>query len=442
MTVHWDNFKNSNTFRVLFIGFLILILLIPMDMVKSVISERSHLYRQATHEITESWGKSQLLTGPILTLPYTKTYSNSGWTSSPQFKHHKPDSMTIITDIETQIRYRGIYEVPVYMTTVHVTGHYNSLIAGNDYKKNNQFNLEEGIIQIPIHHSRSIKKPIRLTWNNEEVTLTPERDVTAEDIIIFTGKLPLHLLNSDQNHKFEYDIVLAGSKSFSFISSSKHTIINVNSDWASPSFYGSYLPSKHKITDEGFNADWEINELNTDIRHRDTEKISFLWFDSEPAFGIKLAQPVDTYQTVTRAAKYAILFISLTFLVYFFTLFFGKILLHPIQYLFVGVANCIFYLLLLSLAEHINFVAAYFISSFASITLISLYSKSILKSRANGALVFIILSGLYTYLFVTLRSEGFALILGSTGLFFILGLSMYLTRNIDWHKMGTQTSEI
>ncbi|NOG60381.1 MAG: cell envelope integrity protein CreD [Proteobacteria bacterium] len=437
----WDNFKNSNTFRVLFIGFLILLFLIPMSMVESVIFERSHLYRQATNEITKSWGKAHLMVGPILTLPYSITHSNSGWPIASQYKHHKPDSMIINTDIETQIRYRGIYEVPVYTTTIHVTGIYNSLIAGNDYEKNNLLNLDEGIIQIPVQQNRSIKKPIQLTWNGEEIHLTPERDDAAKNIIIFTGILPSHLLNNDQVHKFEYDMVLAGSESFSFISPSKHTIININSNWTSPGFYGSYLPSKRDITDEGFNARWEINDLNFDISHQENRNISFLWFNNEPEFGVKLIQPVDTYQTVTRAAKYAVLFISLTFLVYFFTELFGRVQLHPIQYLFVGVANCVFYLLLLSLAEHIIFSTAYFISSIASIILISLYSKSILKSCIKAGIVFLVLSGLYTYLFVTLRSEGFALIIGSFGLFIILGISMYLTRNIDWNKMGTQSQE-
>ena len=438
--MNWSATKNSNTFRVLFIGFLILMLLIPMSMVKSIISERSHLYRQASSEITKSWGKDQLLTGPILTLPYANQLSSSGWSNQTRYKHNKPDSLLINTNIETQIRYRGIYKVPVYTTTVHVSGHYNSLIAGNDYEKNSRFQLDEGLIQIPIQHSRSIKEPIKLVWSGEEINLIPERDLESKDAIIFSAKLPPHLLNNDQTHKFEYHMVLAGSEKFSLISSSKHSKINIKSNWTSPSFFGSYLPSKYNITDEGFNAAWEINDLNTDIRHQEKEKISFVWFNTEPTFGIKLLQPVDTYQLVTRAAKYAVLFISLTFLVYFFTELFGKAMLHPIQYLFVGVANCIFYLLLLSLAEHINFTMAYFISSIASITLISLYSKSILKSGSKATIVFCILSGLYTYLFVTLRSEEFALVIGSVGLFMILGLAMYLTRNIDWHKMGSENA--
>lgn len=433
----WGNIKNSNTFRVLFIGFLILLLLIPMGMVETLISERGHLYRQASKEITASWGKEQLLMGPILTLPYVKTFSNkSGWSAEQKNKHLQPDNMSINTNIETQIRYRGIYKVPVYTANVKISGDFNLLSPENNEEKNSYLKLNEGVVHIPIHSSRAIKKPIKFLWDNKEITLTPESNTKDSNTVIFTAKLPTQLLNINVNHSFQYEITLAGSELFSFLSSAKHTSIKINSNWASPSFYGSHLPTTHDITNEGFTASWEINDLITDINHEDSEKISLHWINSKPKFGIKLVQPVDTYQTITRAAKYAVLFIGLTFLVYFFTEIFSKTLLHPIQYLFVGVANCVFYLLLLSLAEHISFVTAYFISSTASIIMISLYSKSILNSRTKARQIFYVLSGLYTYLFVTLRSEGFALIIGSIGLFIILGLAMYLTRNIDWSKIG------
>ena len=437
-----ENFRNSNTFRVLFIGFLILLLLIPMGMVESIISERGHLYGQANNEITTSWGKDQLLIGPILTIPYVKTFSgNSGWSYNSQYKHIRPGTMTIKSHIETQMRYRSIYKVPVYIANVHVSGHFDlieSKINGNDKIG---FELKEGLIQIPVKSSRSLKEPIKFTWDDEVIKLTPRWDNPASETVIFSANIPPHLLNKDQMHEFEFDIKFAGSGEFSFISSSQNTEIEVVSDWESPGFFGIYLPSNHDISDEGFTASWQINDLLTDFAHGEDEKISYGWFSNQPRFGIKLIQPVDTYQVITRAAKYAVLFISLTFLVYFFVELFGKSLLHPIQYLLVGVANCVFYILLLSLAEHISFNHAYFMSACASIALISLYSSSILSSRLKAFIVFIVLSGLYTYLFVTLRSEAFALLIGSIGLFVILGLAMYLTRNIDWHKVGNEAGE-
>lgn len=443
----WDKIKNSNTFRILFISFLILLLLIPMGMVESLIHERGHLYRQASSEITTSWGGEQLLIGPVLTLPFVRTFtSNKGWTANQRNKHLQPNNMNINADIATEIRYRGIYKVPVYTATLEISGDFTLIEPKYIKRKNSHVQLNEGIINIPIQGSRSIKKPIKFYWDNEEINLTPasveEHEYTPTfDTIIFDGKIPERLLKLGEDHSFRYHVTLAGSELFAFLSSAKHTNISINSNWASPSFYGSHLPRKHKINNKGFNATWEINDIISEIIHEDSEELALDWIDRQSTFGVRLVQPVDTYQTVMRAAKYAILFIGLTFLVYFFTELYGKVLLHPIQYLFVGVANCVFYLLLLSLAEHISFFSAYFISAFASIILISLYSKSILKNRKKAFHVFYILSGLYIYLYVTLRSEGFALIIGSVGIFSILGISMYLTRNIDWSKMRTETVE-
>lgn len=437
--MQFANIKNSTTFRVLFIGFLILLLLIPMGMVESVIFDRSHLYRQATNEITTSWGKEQLLVGPILTLPFVKTFSeNGGWSYDSRYQHLRPETMTVDSQIETQIRYRGIYEVPVYMATVRFNGLYSLADVAGAGDSDAGLQLDEGVIQIPVNNSRSIKEPIGLVWDGEVIKLTPKWDKAGSETVIFTAKLPAHLLNKNKVHEFEYEIKLAGSKAFSFISSAQKTDIKMKSNWASPSFFGIYLPTSRDISDDGFTASWTVNDLLTDMGHSEQEIVSTKWFQGQQSFGVNLIQPVDTYQVVTRAAKYAVLFISLTFLVYFFTELFSNALLHPIQYLFVGVANCIFYLLLLSLAEHINFTLAYFISSSASISLISLYSRSILKSRTKAVIVFITLSGLYTYLFVTLRSEGFALLIGSIGLFVILGVAMYLTRNIDWRTLNTE----
>ncbi len=251
----WVNIKNSNTFRVLFIGFLILLLLIPMGMVESLIADRGHLYRQASSEITASWGKEQLIMGPVLTLPYVRTFPNkSGWSAEQKNKHLQPEDMTVNTTIETQIRYRGIYKVPVYTADVQISGKFNLLEPKNNNTKKSHLQLNDGIIRIPVQGSRALKKPIKFLWDNEEIILSPEGDVTESDRIIFTAKLPTHLLDINKSHKFQYFMTLAGSELFSFLSSSKHTSIAIKSNWESPSFYGRHLPTKREISSEGFTA--------------------------------------------------------------------------------------------------------------------------------------------------------------------------------------------
>lgn len=437
----FGDIKNSTTFRVLFIGFLILLLLIPMTMVESVIKERSYLHDNASLEIRRSWGPDQSIVGPVLTLPYVRTFSaGTGWSYDSRYKHIRPDDLNIESQIETEIRYRSIYKVPVYTADVHIRGEYDLGDITIGAEDNNGFQLDKGMIRIPLVNSRSIKEPITFIWNGKAIELKPTWNKENSKAVIFSAKLPADLILRDRVNTFEYKLKLAGTNSFSLIPSADKTNVKLVSNWHSPGFYGIYLPTERSISDEGFTAEWGTNDFLSDIGHEESEMISPDWFKGQ-VYGVNLIQPVNTYQVVTRAAKYAVLFIALTFMVYFFTELFGKSMLHPVQYLLVGVANCIFYLLLLSLAEHIDFNVAYVISAFASISLISLYSVSILKSRLKASIVFAVLTGLYTYLFITLRSEGFALLIGSVGLFAILSSIMYLTRNIDWHNVRPQFQE-
>lgn len=432
----YDYFKHSNTIRVLFIGFLILLLLIPMGMVESVIYERSDLYRQASYEINESWGREQLISGPILSLSREKYYSeNSGWSYDKRYKYVQPETINIDAQVTTQIRYRGIYQVPVYTTDLSITGQFHLQHSSLEDDNGRPLELNEAYIQIPIQSARALKNSITFIWNGEQIRLKPKRSDQSDSVVMF-AKLPDASFTRDQAYDFEYSLSLAGSERLSFISMARNSTINMQSNWSSPSFFGMNLPTEHDISHTGFTGLWQLSDVTHDFGYGKSETINNTDLVNEPTFGVRFVQAVDRYQTVTRATKYAVLFIGLTFMVYFFTELLAKVQLHPIQYLFVGMANCIFYLLLLSLTEHTHFNLAYFISAMSSTILIALYSLSVLKDRIKASIVFIIISSLYGYLFVTLNSEGFALLVGSIGLFAILSTVMYLTRDVDWHKPG------
>jgi len=434
--------KNLTTFRILFTGFLVLLLLVPMGMIESVITERGHLYRQANEEITASWGSGLLLTGPVLSLPYVETVGGGiGRSYETRYKHLRPGAMVINASIDIEVRHRGIYKVPVYSADVLMHGRFMLAEVLATAEDTALFALEQGLVQIPVSNGRALKEPVQFSWDGAEVALRAHRDGSAEEAVIFNAELPAASLDRDTVHTFELRLMLAGSSELAFVSSSQAMAINIDANWAAPGFFGVHLPASYTIGDDVFTAAWEVNDFFTDPGHADSECIAFHWIAGQPRFGVRLVQSVDTYQLVTRAAKYAVLFIGLTFLVYFFTEWFGKVALHPVQYLFVGMANCIFYLLLLSLAEHIRFGMAYLISASAATVLISLYSLSILKGRARAALVWVTLAGLYAYLYVTLQSEDYALLIGSIGLFVILGLIMYTTRNIDWRRTPEVNSE-
>jgi inner membrane protein len=212
----------------------------------------------------------------------------------------------------------------------------------------------------------------------------------------------------------------------------------MSSKWRSPSFTGNFLPEKREITSDGFRAEWSVSQLNRNFPQSWSGETYAI---DNSAFGVKLYSPVDQYQKVTRAVKYAILFIVLTFMAFFLTEIFTGVLIHPIQYTLIGLAIILFYVILLSLSEHIPFLSSYAIASAGVIFLISAYAKSVLKGKRSAVIIGTILLGLYLFLYVTLQLEDFALLLGSVGLFAILAVVMYLTRRINWFDIGKRSVE-
>jgi inner membrane protein len=212
----------------------------------------------------------------------------------------------------------------------------------------------------------------------------------------------------------------------------KETVVELNSGWRDPSFTGNFLPVSREIGKNGFAATWKVFNLN--------RKFPQTWifgkYDlSESAFGVGLLLPLDGYQTTTRTNKYALLFIALTFLAFFLAEIIGKRPVHPMQYLLIGASQVLFYVLLLSLTEHMAFVWAYVTASVSLVALVSLYAASVLKNGRAASVISVLLTVLYLYLYIVLQMQDYALLLGSIGLFAALGALMFATRNIDWFAL-------
>jgi inner membrane protein len=422
--------RNSPGFKIFFIGFLVLILLIPMDMIEGLIYQRSHLYEQANSETTKVWGGSHALAAPMLTIPQLSSgKKNLGWGQTISYKHIIAESLNISADFQTQLRYRGIYKVPVYLGDLSLKGKFVVPEASDTEL------LDKVLLQFPFSNVKALKKIPNLIWNGKPLALTAVGDSSDSNAVIFQASITAQEMIQGE---FEISYQVAGSSTFNIQSLAKRTRLRLSSNWGSPSFQGESIPTRHNIQADGFTAIWDINKIFTKPESSSEENISTDWINKQETFGVDFIQPADTYQMLTRSAKYAVLFISLTFTIYFLIEIIGANKLHFVQYLFIGLANCIFYLLLLSLAEHIKFGAAYFLSACASSLLISLYSKSVLQNTYKALVIFFVLTALYIFLFVTLQSEGFALITGSVGLFLILATLMYITRHTDWNtkKLG------
>jgi inner membrane protein len=245
------------------------------------------------------------------------------------------------------------------------------------------------------------------------------------------------LTEADLNQAIPFNTILniRGSEELHFVPLGGNSTYALQSSWPAPSFDGNSLPITRDVKDSGFNASWQFNKANLPFG---TLLRSPKLKASELAFGVTLVQPADQYAKTERAVKYAILIIGLSFSLFFIIDVMQKKPVHPVQYILVGIALVIFYTLLLSFSEFILFDWAYAAAALATITLISFYVKSHFGNWRTAGIFTLVLTLLYTFIFVLVRLEDTALLVGSIGLFFILAIAMYLSRKIDWYGTKQQ----
>ena len=425
---------NSIAVKVGIIGALILILLIPAAMVRSLIEERRGRQMEAINEISGKWGGSQVISGPVITVPYTMVKIDSR--GRPQTITEKlnilPEELNITGELIPEIRYRGIYKTVLYQAKLLTNGSF--VISGKKVEEllpdAKTIEWDKATITLGITDMRGIREAIDLKVNDKKIELEPGSAVSA--IIPYGVKGRLNLTKNLEKQEFSINLNLNGSHDVSFIPLGKTTVVNLKSKWDSPSFNGAYLPIDREVTDSGFSATWKIFEFNRDYPQ--------MWKNDNAnvcssAFGVRLFIGNDIYNQAIRTVKYAILFILFTFASIFLSEIISKSRVHPFQYLLIGCAVTIFYVLLISLSEHLNFSIAYLISAIAIVGLIFTYIKCIFDKVIMPVVIGAIQSVLYLYFYVTLQSEDYALLMGSLGLFTVLAVVMYVTRRINWHEM-------
>lgn len=430
--------RASVTIKLLFIAFLVLLLLIPMGMIENVIYERNHLYASAKQDIMNAWGREQTIGGPVLTLPYRAVYTDDKGIKRVRqsLAHFLPEHLNVRGQLDSQTRYRGIYQIPVYTADLKFSGRFAPPDIARLGIEPRDVDWDGAYLSVAIADARGIKDPMSLRSNLGGGTFEPGGvKLRGFDPQVFVPIENLKKTDKPSEIQFAFELKLSGTEKLAFLPMGDRTEVLLTSAWPSPSFVGAYLPERRDIDAKGFSAEWRVLHLGRSYPGE--------WRNGEipaerianSAFGVNLFVPVSTYQKSTRAAKYAILFIALSFLVYFMFEIFGNLHLHPFQYLLVGFANCLFYLLLLSLSEHTHFGLAYAISAAASTALVVGYSISILDNRSHVLTMLALLLGLYTFLYVTLRAEQYAMLIGAVALFAILATIMYLTRRLDWYRV-------
>lgn len=418
-------------------------LLIPLTMIESTIAERTRHRAEAVQAIASSFAGEQSITGPILMIPVTEEYDEQIKETDPLTSKEKsnivrkkithvvkilPKQLNFAGQLNAQKRAYGIHETSVFELQGTITGNFEKPTTSDLPSPTASSTYTWGIptLSMGIKDVRGITGEPRVQI--DEQTLIVNSGVKNPELhqgFHAQGASPV-----DGNSgllSFRIDLNLAGTSIFSFIPTGDYTTAELTSNWAHPSFGGDFLPRMHEVTPEGFKAKWSTTALASNSNGN---------LSGVEGFQVKLIDPVDIYRQATRAVKYGILFIVLGFAAFFTFENLKNLPIHPIQYLLVGLAQALFFLLLTSLSEHIAFSLAYLISAGASITLISIYIASILRSWRSSLGFSVSLILLYAALFGILRSEENALLLGSLLLFVALAALMLSTRSIDWYRIG------
>ncbi|MEQ9376427.1 MAG: cell envelope integrity protein CreD [Imperialibacter sp.] len=427
--------KNSVMLKLTTITILVLLLLIPTSMITSIISEREHLNNAAVSEVSGKWADSQLVNGPILTIPLVYEYlKDDKIVEAVKYWHILPKSLDITGTVDPEKLRRGIYEIVVYRSALAVNG---SFVIDKMPDENNLKTIRWGqaFLTIGISDLRGIEDDVVVKWNNRDLKVEPGSRISDIAYAGFTVAVPDLTDAFGKDLAFGFDLKLQGSRNLSFTPLGSNTNIKLTSAWPSPSFNGNFIPDDREVSDAGFSANWKVLQLNRNfpqswIGSGEAEKLQ------NSAFGVDLILPLDDYQKSMRSAKYAIMTIVLTFLIFFLVEILNGRKIHPFQYTLVGLALSLFYILLISISEHANFNLAYAISTCAIVGMISLYSMSVFKMPKLSMLLVATLIGIYGFLFVTLQLADYALLMGSIGLTIILAITMYFTRNINWYKLN------
>jgi len=436
---HWV--KTSLLVKLASIGFLTLLLLIPNAMINELVGERQLRLAEATREVSASWGVPQTVTGPMLSIPYSEwtQVENGKRVESILTAHFLPRDLKVNGKINPELRKRGIYEIVLYQSDMTITGAFGKPDFEALHIRPEDVHWDQAKLSLGVTGMSGIKNSIQLDWSGRSIRLEPG---TANSKILLAGvsnTVPIDAETTE--YAFSIPLKLNGSGYLKFEPVGKETSVLLESTWPSPSFEGEFLPDSREIRPDGFRAAWKVLDLNRNYpqQWKGYEYSFGSTSHPESKFGVRLLQTVDGYAKTERSTKYAILVIGLTFLIYFFFETLRRFHIHPFQYLLVGLALSVFYLLLLSLSEHLGFNTAYFIAAAATIGLITLYSGGVFKNRRLTIQLFLLLTMIYGFVFIVLQLEDYALLTGSIGIFGALAVVMFYSRNVDWYNLSEST---
>ena len=344
-----------------------------------------------------------------------------------------PETLDIEGDIKTRTLKRGIFDFTVYDATVVFSGQF-TLPSELKPEQLKHLRTDRAKLLFSISFFKGFADNPTLTYNGQKVELSAEALHLGHDNAL-SCNVDIQPIMEGGKVAFRLTVPIKGSDYLYFLPMGRTTSLHLSSDCTTPSFTGRYLPSQREVTKEGFTADWKVLALNRDFAQVLSSNSEL---KNAQSFGVDLKVPVMQYQQTTRSIKYAYLIILLTFAVVFFVEIRRQTPVHPVQYALVGIALMLFYTLLLSFSEHLTFLLSYLIASAMTITLITVFMRALLHNNRAALIIGGLLLMLYTFIYIIMQLESYALLVGSLGIFVILAVAMYASHKINWYQKGNE----
>jgi inner membrane protein len=445
--------QKAMLWKVVSIVILCLLALIPFSIVRGIVAERQALRDSVIAEFASETVGPQLIKGPVLMIPYRKTFIEtseeraSAQAVGIEIKRKKtvegrlfflPEAVDLVGRAGIEERRRGIYKAQAYDGVWQMKGRFEipaQFGVGADFA---QYAWGTPELGFGIGDPRGLAPGVTLSVNGKAATLEAGTSLPGLGRGVHAAVDTTATQNGmAKSFEFALDMNLAGLNRVKFLPMGRTSTVKFSSAWAHPGFFGPLL-AQHQIDHEGFRATWRTSFLSSNLHNEYAtcfESGNCATLDAL-AFGVSLVEPANVYQQLERSIKYGLLFVGLTFVAFFLFDVLRQYPIHPVQYGLVGGALVVFYLLVTSLSEHVAFAISYFSAASACVGLIGYYVAHVLGSWKRGALIAGMLASLYGVLYVILRSEDNALLMGSVLLFTLIAVIMIATRRVDWYRLG------
>jgi inner membrane protein len=430
--------RNAVFIKAIVVGFLILVLLIPNAFITDLVRERQQRQTEVIAEVSSKWASAQTITGPFLLVPYKELVTNEkGKTETVRrLAYFLPEQLQVNGTLFPEIRHRSIFQIVLYKSDLQLSGSFQKPDVAALGIAPEKVLWNEVRFCVGLTDNRGIAEQMKLEMNHVAADMNagvPENMLAASGV---NALVTAFTQPGVSQASFSLQLKLKGSERLFFTPVARETEVQLAASFPNPSFDGKFLPVASTLSDTGFKAQWKVLHFTRDVPQSWTnQKVEM----ENHEFGVQLLQGVDSYSKTMRSVKYALLFISLTFFLFFFIELLKKTSVHPLQYILVGFALSIFYTLLLSIGEYTGFTIAYLVATVATVGLITFYTKSVFGQWPVAIALFVFLTALYSFIYILIQLQDGALLFGSIGLFVLLSIVMYYSRKVDWYGTKKET---